>query len=237
MGVYPGSARYPRYAIMSAFPEYDILGCFGIAIVLVICLFVYLAMKRSVDKFADDVQAADPEYKIPKEAEYGTLVEHGGDYPHPLDDSKGYSYSGEVPIYPTFPHGLHAMFAENFNRMLEDEGLDDIKYVEAAMVMVEKAYLEHAGVIAIEHQRLKGFWNELASYMFEHWDMDGGTFQDLGVKHQLLTEVVFDPEGAHADLYVDLAEPGDTIFINALQEDRSETTNDDAGDDEASPTG
>jgi len=225
---------------MSAFPEYNILGCFGIAIVLVICFFVYLAMKRSVDKFADDVQAADPEYKIPEDAEYGTFVEQG-DYPHPLDDSKGYFFSGAVPVLPP---GLHQKFAERFNKMLEDEGRGDIKYVVGvdpasgedvgkSMVMVEKAYLKDVGEMVEVHGRLKGFWNELASYMFEHWDMDGGTFQDLGVKYGLLTLVEFDPE----IYYSTEAEPGDDFYINTLQEDTSETTNDDAGDDEASPTG
>ena len=157
------------------------------------------------NKMLEEEGQGDLQYKIPEEAEYGVLVEVG------------------APARDRFL--VDDDYVKNYERMAKKEiGVDMAKGkdVGVEMVMVEAAYLEHAGVIAEEHGRLKGFWNELASYMFEHWDMDGGEFQDLGVKYQLLNEVVFDPE-IH---FSTEAEPGDPFFLNTLQEDTNATAND-----------
>lgn len=193
------------------------------------------------NKMLESEEQGHLQYKIPEDAEYGTFVEQGK-YPHPLDDSKGYFYSGFVPMrelevevdpgpVPRMPISTQQMFLvgedyiKNYERMDKKEiGVDMAKGkdVGVTMVVVEKAYLEWAGVMAEECGRLKGFWNELASYMFDHLDMDGGTFQDLGVKHGLLIEAAYNPE-IHGDIDTEV---GDTIFINALQEDDSATADD-----------
>ena len=191
---------------MSLFPDFDWIGCVLIGIVLVACgglgFIVYFAIKDKVSEFADAVEEeAGPEYEIPRASDYFALVEHG-----------------HVPN----EDGLDVDFrVESSERIV---GLDPAsgKDFGAAIVVVEKAYLEWAGIMAEEHGQLKGFWNELASYMFDHLDMDGGTFQDLGVKHGLLIEAAYDPE-VHGDIDTDI---GDTIYVNTLQEDDSAAAND-----------
>lgn len=190
---------------MSLFPDFDWIGCVLIGIVILACGVVYFVIMDKVKEFTSAIEDADPQYKIPENAEYGTFVEQGR-YPHPLDKSKGYSYSGLV---------------ESSERII---GVDMAsgEDVGVSMVLVEETYLEFAGSMLDEHGRLKGFWNELASYMFDHLDMDGGTFQDLGVKHGLLIEAAYNPE-IHGDIDTEV---GDTIFINPLQEDDSATADD-----------
>ncbi len=78
------------------------------------------------------------------------------------------------------------------------------------MIMVEAEYLKHVGDVMAAHVRMKGFWNELVAYMFEHLELDGGTFEDLGVKYGLLEEVSYDPD-IHGCMDV---EPGDKVYIN-----------------------
>lgn len=120
-----------------------------------------------------------------------------GEYPHPLDDSKGYFFSGVTPV----------------------DGQD----VEANMVMVEKAYLKDVGDMVEVQGRLKEAWGEICERMFDRFELDYGDFFEIGEKHGLLREEVFDPavHGEHFDGY-----PGDPIYFNALQEVKSATAND-----------
>lgn len=195
---------------MSILQDFDWIGCVLIGIVLVACgglgFIVYFAIKDKVSGFASAIKDADPQYKIPENAEYGTFVE-----------------AGHEPARDRFL--VDDDYVKNYERMAKKEiGVDRAsgKDASAEMVMVEVAYLARAVKMLEEYGRLKGFWNELASYMFDHLDMDGGTFQDLGVKHGLLIEAAYSPE-IHGDIDTEV---GDTIFINPLQEDDSATADD-----------
>ena len=62
--------------------------------------------------------------------------------------------------------------------------------------------------------KLKGFWTDVSERMFEHWmELDGGTFQDLGMKHGLLVKMSHNQEkyGQHTDVA-----DGEEIYYNVF---------------------
>ncbi len=60
------------------------------------------------------------------------------------------------------------------------------------------------------------FFEEVCQIMFDTWDLDGGTFQDLAVKHGLLVCEKFDPDGRHANLPTQECEPGEDCYFNVF---------------------
>lgn len=70
----------------------------------------------------------------------------------------------------------------------------------------------HSADLLRDFVKLKGFWTDVSERMFEHWmELDGGTFQDLGMKHGLLVKMSHNQEkyGQHTDVA-----DGEEIYYN-----------------------